>query len=199
MTKIGCYWTHWAWLRPRYGYLAIDFIHDTSFIHYFSFFPEFSFQRKSLTFICHLRHTKIFRENPKGFQRSFLAYYMRWRCMRTERYYEMSLVIPSTIFETVAKVKQNTITFMTSVVNDNLTVKFSENASKTHHFFSSKFDIHGNANAGHACCRGHELPYKTNVPYEKAHIVLQLVIICCFTVIFTVCIRYRGVGWSRFV
>ena len=27
-----------------------------------------------------------------------------------------------------------------------------------YHFFSSKVDIHGNANAGHAHCRGQELP-----------------------------------------
>ena len=30
-----------------------------------------------------------------------------------------------------------------------------------YHFYSSKFYIHGVANAGHASCREYELPYNT--------------------------------------
>ena len=74
---------------------------------------------------------KRFRENPEWFQRSFLADYVRWCCIRTEQYYQKSFVIPLTIIETTTagKINWNIITLMTSVVYANLTAVFGENAS----------------------------------------------------------------------
>ena len=69
-------------------------------------------------------------------------------------------------------------------------------SQKMYHFFSSKIVIHGNANAGHARCRGHKLPYKISIhnPIIKAHFVLQFIMICCFAAIFAIYIWYREVA-----
>ena len=47
------------------------------------------------------------------------------------------------------------------VLNNIYLVILSSQKNVMYHFFSSKFDIHGNANACRARCHGHELLYKT--------------------------------------
>ena len=74
---------------------------------------------------------KRFRENSEGFQKFFSADHVWWCYMCTEQYYQRSFVIKSTILETSTadKINWNIITLMISVLNANLTVVLSENAS----------------------------------------------------------------------
>ena len=78
-------------------YVPINLICSIVFFYDLLFFPEFIFQRKSVTLPCRL--LKRFREHPQGFQRSFLADHMQRCCMRTEQHNQRSFVIPSTILE----------------------------------------------------------------------------------------------------